>query len=448
MAGESVRVVVGDEIDRMEDQGEGDPVNLLHRRCAAFPNKIKLTTSTPKYEETSRIWKKFLAGTQHYYYIKSPTTGQYFKLEWENFKINKEHPELSELIDPTCGKPISDEERKNLIYNGEWRKIKDSGIYSFHLNGMYRVTPTSKGHKNAYSEWATEYIAAEKSGELQDFYNTFLALPVKEDSGEKLEHGDYSKYLVDIDFNALDNSIIAISSGTDIQGNRKETYVYGWTEDFKPTLLESIIIDGEPTDEATWIELDKFLQKTYTRQDGKKLLISASFIDSGNWQNTVLNFTENKSYRGIFPVKGATAVDAPLIDKAQNRKRQWMIGTNEAKDLIFSDYVLGRIRFNRAYADDDYFKQLFSETKQYKNGKYSYHKVTQRNESLDTFVYALAAVKRKNFMKFAKSLFVQDNTPPQKEEKIEVKIEKKEPIKPTIYHDPYISDDSNGSISF
>jgi len=459
LAGESVRLVIADEVDRMEEQGEGDPVNLLHRRCASFPNKIKLTTSTPKYEETSRIWKRFLAGTQHYYYIKSPTTNQYFKLEWANFKIDRDNPELSTLIDPTSGLPISDDDRKNLIYRGEWKATVKSGIYSFHLNGMYRVTPTTKGYKSAYHEWAIDYMAAEKSGKLQDFNNTFLSIPVKEETGEKLEHGDYSKYLIDINLDSISNDIIAITSGTDIQQNRKECYVYGWTQDLRPTLLESIIIDGEPADIETWNELDKFLGKSYTREDGKKILITSSFIDSGNWQNTVLNFTENKSYRGIFPVRGATTVDAPLMEKTQNRKRQWIVGTNEAKDLIFSDYFLGRIKFNKAFADEDYFKQLFSETKQHKNGKYSYHKITQRNESLDTFVYALAAVKRKNFIKFASGLF---NNPTTKVDNIEAELKKideeikvstkiKEEQKPknTIFIDPFVSDNTeNCSISF
>lgn len=407
LAGESVRVTVADELDRAEDRGEGDPLILLHKRCASFPNAIKLTTSTPTTTQGSKIWKRFLLGTQHYYYLTSPYTGEQFTLTWECMKIDRENPENSILIDPTCGKEIPDELRKKLIYNGEWKKTKESGIYSFHLSGMYRVTPTTKGYKSAYHQWALDYLAAEgDKKKMMGFYNTFLALPVEEKEGEKLEAGDWEKYLIDIDFNKIPNDIIAATAGIDIQANRKEIYIYGWTSDCRPTLLENETVYGEPQDTATWEEIDKLLlTREYIREDGIRIKINKAFIDSGNWQRTVLDYTDNKSYRGIYPVKGASVVDAPLIENAPNRKnKQYILGTNEAKDLIFSDYALGRIRFNRKYADKEYFAQLFSEVKIIKDGKVRYDNPDRnRNEALDCFVYAYAAAKSKNFLKIQMS---------------------------------------------
>lgn len=439
LSAESVQVVIADEVDRYPTTNEGTALELLHKRASSFSNAKKLTISTPTYTQTSEIWKRFLSGTQSYFYIKSPYCDDYFTIGMEHFRIDKEEPKKSTLICPFTGNPISDDQRKDAIYQtGVWRDKNPSAIIkSFHLNGFYKVTRHQTGYDSFYHQIAVEYLQCEgDQKKLQTFQNTFLALPVEQKDGEKMEAGDYEKYLIDVDFEKLPNDIIAVTAGVDIQKNRKEVYIYGWTEDCRPTLLQNETIFGEPQDQDTWEQLEKLIDNTvYTREDGKKLKVTKTFIDSGAWQSTVLRFTENKNYKGIWPSKGSSVSNAPLIENAPNKKnRQYIIGGNEGKDYIFSDYSLGRIKFNRKFADAEYFKQLFSEVRVVKDGKITYEKPTSdtRNEALDCFVYAYAAAKVKNYLKFQKAN-LQLNDKPIEEKKPEI-VSPEVPEKPKIQH--------------
>lgn len=104
----------------------------------------------------------------------------------------------------------------------------------------------------------------------------------------------------------------------------------------------------------------------------------------------------------IFPVKGQSQAGKPIAGRATSSAKQrvylYPVGTDTAKEFIFSrlDKEESLIHFPNT-VDEEYFKQLTSErqVKKIVSGQPKlvwYLPKGRRNEALDTFVYALAAV--------------------------------------------------------
>jgi phage terminase large subunit GpA-like protein len=113
----------------------------------------------------------------------------------------------------------------------------------------------------------------------------------------------------------------------------------------------------------------------------------------------------------VFAIKGDSAEGKPIKGKASvvdvNHKgrvikrglKLWWVGTDTAKDLIFSRLTLkdpgpGYVHFSQAL-NSGYFEGLTSEVRRQVRTttgvKHRWMKVRDRNEPLDTFVYALFA---------------------------------------------------------
>jgi len=86
MRGRSAPKIFCDEIDDYEISPEGDPIDLLKRRSATFPNKLLVRTSTPTFEESSRISDAYEASDKRKYWVPCPHCGTFQVLVWKQIK--------------------------------------------------------------------------------------------------------------------------------------------------------------------------------------------------------------------------------------------------------------------------------------------------------------------------------------------------------------------------
>jgi phage terminase large subunit GpA-like protein len=170
-------------------------------------------------------------------------------------------------------------------------------------------------------------------------------------------------------------------------------------------------LDGNPGDERDWeTKLYPYLKSTFHHWFGAPMRISGVGVDSGgNHTDQVYNFCRIHAGEKFFALKGSSVEGKPIKSKAttldvnhrgrviKRGLRLWWVGTDTAKDLIFSRLALkvpgpGYIHFSQGLTSH-YFQGLTSEVRQIARTssglKSRWHKVRDRNEPLDTFVYCL-----------------------------------------------------------
>ena len=183
----------------------------------------------------------------------------------------------------------------------------------------------------------------------------------------------------------------------------------------KHTLLNTSISMEKLSDLEIWAHLDEFLLKGYYHPSGKKLRIMCTAIDTGgHYADKVYAFCKTryiKDVRYVFAIKGASSYNQPVIKAPSKIQGSYLfsVGTDTAKDHIHeclktkvpgASYIHFPLRLPEMY-----FHQLCSETKVTEWFKGKKRRVWKnnshaRNETLDNFVYAIAALHIMQFFLF------------------------------------------------
>ena len=197
-----------------------------------------------------------------------------------------------------------------------------------------------------------------------------------------------------------------LTAGVDVQSDRLECEIVGWGRDEESWRIDFSIFYGDPNSSEVWAELDKHLSETWLREDGVKLSVKGSCVDSGGHHTqSVYRFCKPRLGRRIFAIKGIGGEGKPLVNGRPSTNNNlkcklWSIGVDTAKEIIYSRLKINEVgagycHFPQHY-DDEYFKQSTAEkvVKKYHKGfhRREWIKVRERNEALDCRVYALAAL--------------------------------------------------------
>jgi phage terminase large subunit GpA-like protein len=169
--------------------------------------------------------------------------------------------------------------------------------------------------------------------------------------------------------------------------------------------IKTFVFYGRPSLPQVWEDLDAVIFDQYKREDGVKLKVSCTAIDSGgHFTEDVYRYAKKRELNRVFAVKGASTEGKPIISRPTTsnklKVKLFSVGTDTAKELIYSRLQMdevsnGYMHFNMDY-DEEYFKQLTAEKiqTQYNKGfaKRVWVKTRPRNEALDITVYNLAAL--------------------------------------------------------
>jgi len=400
-------------------EGEGSPIKLAEARQRTFPDKKLYIISTPKIKGRSAIEKEFDNSDQRFYFVPCPHCGSYQKLVWGQIKWDKDVPDNKkhktayyECID--CKGHIHEYDKEVMLKHGKWRITKPENAsdeaVGYHINSLY----------SPFQKWQSivkEWLEAQGNTELLiTFINTFLGETWEEEG----EAPDW-QLLYDRreEFNGLKlvpNAVGVITAGTDIQKDRIEVQVIGWGEKNESWSLAYEILLGDTEKPEVWQDLATFLDTPFYRQDGARMNIRAMAVDTGYLAGEVYKFAANYPSDRVIPVKGQdtqmTTISAPqAVQKRLNGKRGSSvlltnIGVSVLKGELYGwlkrriDADTGVVPYGYCHFptlyDQHFFKMLTAEKKVYKPnsrgfGKYEWTKTYERNEALDTRVYARAA---------------------------------------------------------
>jgi len=396
LASRPIRILLCDEVDRYPQSAstEGDPISLGRKRTTTYWNRKIILTSTPTIKGLSRIERAYEESDKRVYKVPCPECNHKQELKWQQITWLENKPESASLSCSNCGAIIPESKKQWMLLNGEWEAQAKSKKVGFHISELYSPFRT-------WVELVEDFLEAKKSPELlQTFINTTLGECWEIERGETVDSELLMSRCEQYNDETIPEEVLAITAGIDLQQDRLEVQVIGWSHNYEAWVLEYQILWGNPATQEVWQDLDDFLKKSYTREDGRKININATCIDSGHMTDQVYSFTRGKNQRRIFAIKGASQSGKPIASKptfvGRRRTALYVVGGDTAKDFIharLTDKDTNLIHFPNTL-DEEYFRQLTAEKRVPKihKGKTTliWKQTRERNEALDTFVYALA----------------------------------------------------------
>lgn len=421
----TVRIVLFDEVDGYPVGGagsEGDQIALGTKRSETFWNRKIVSGSTPTIKGLSRIEKLYQEGDQRRFYVPCPHCGDYQVLEWggkdvtHGIKWDKDEQgqALPETVHYVCkhnGCVILEQDKPELIKNGEWRALAlFKGHASFHINSLYSLMPNAR-----WSLLVSEFLRVKSDPiELQTFVNTTLG-ETFEDRGEGALSELTLARRAELWAGEVPDGVVLLTAAGDTQDDRVELEIVGWGRNEERWSIAHVVIDGDPDSPTLWQEVDTILKRQWYRADGHAFSIAAVCIDSGGHHTQrVYEFCKARLGRRIWAIKGGSEQGgqrSPVWpSKRPTRKskgfRPYIIGVNAAKDIIRSRLKIEQPPPDTAcpgymhYPQDrdiNFFAQLVSERSVRKRIGGKDVRVWEQtpgraNEALDLAVYSYAAL--------------------------------------------------------
>jgi len=417
-----VSYVVCDEVDEFpaEIPGSGDPMTLIEGRQTTFSRAKTFLVSTPKLEDTSRIWAAWLKTDQRHYHLPCPHCGELQHLEWggpdqayglkwtvaprQEGDTTADRAGRVYYVCKHCGAEFDESSKTEMLAAGRWIADKPhvKARRGYHINALYAPVGLGKGWRWLVDKWLT---CLGNSAEMQAFKNERLGLPWKEvyDAADPLAiqarletYRDLPAWLVK-------------SVGIDVQKDVIEVteYLFGLGEECWGVAHH--IIPGQTITQQPWDDLGDLLARLRPDCGG---------IDSGYNAEMVYAFAKNR--RWLFVLKGMEKLSTSTLIEDDGKRRQRLrnkrktgmsphlvsnlVGMNEITERLnlpvpeagkpcakFIHYPAGEESF-----DSGFFVQLTNNHKRFKRVR---HRVVvewvenKPNEAYDCWKYALAGFR-------------------------------------------------------
>lgn len=402
LASRPIRIVLADEVDRFPISAgtEGDPLSLAQKRTKTFWNRKLISVSTPTVKGASRIEAEYDESTKEQWCVSCPSCGQFQPYEWTQIRFEPVGMECRH-----CKEHHIENDWKSRV--GKWvARNLEATKRGFHMNAL--ASPWE-----SWTKIIKEYKEAKRKGteNLKTWKNTTLGESWEENTNEQ----DHAKLVARRERYECDipDDVLLLTAGVDVQNDRLEVEVVGWGIDEISWGISYKIFYGDPGQVAVWNQLDSYLEKEWLCNNGSKMAVTATCVDSGgHYTSEVYDFCKDREHRRIFAIKGKGGTGVAYINKPSKVGRQnvhlFTLGVNEGKDLIYSrlrnefqdkpGYCHFPIEKEKGY-DEAFFIGLTSEYKRIRflNGQPRHEWVKRtssvRNEPLDLRNYATAALR-------------------------------------------------------
>ncbi|SNX74489.1 transposase IS166 family protein [Cereibacter ovatus] len=312
-------------------------------------------------------------------------------------------PAPTRPICEACGGVHHEHEKPRLLEAGEWRATAegDGRTAGFHLSALYSPWET-------WAEIAAEHGRVRKDPpRLQVWVNTKLGESWEDQAGDTVPADPLMARREDWG-EALPASVAVLTAGVDVQGDRIEVQILGWGRDEEAWVIDYRVLWGDPSGPRLWSDLDMVLQATFPHPAGLDLPVRAAAIDTGGHHTKMAyEFCRTRLARRIWAIKGRGGPGIPVWPRRPTRTNKgkiplFIVGVDAVKDAVYARLRLtepcpGAIHFPRRL-DADYFRQLTAErvVTRFERGRpirsWQPKRDGERNEALDTFVYAHAAL--------------------------------------------------------
>ncbi len=431
--------VIYDELSKFDAdiEGEGSPTFLGDQRLrgAVYPKSIR--GSTPGTEGQCQITKAADESPRRLrYYIPCPHCGHEQTLKWGGkdcaFGVKYIANDLGEASsvwyaceNERCSGTFEHHEMVVASERGRW-KCEVSGIWTrdamewFGPDDQPIRTPRSVAFYcwAVYSTWTSwldlidEWLKVKGDREkLKTFTNTILGEVWVEDEGERVEW--QTLYARRENYPKVPPQALVLMGGIDTQDDRYEGRVWAFGLGEEAWLVHRFILTGDPASEELRRKVGLEIHRQFTRADGVPMRVERWCWDAGgHYSDEVEAESIKHGVHWVVPTFGASTYGKPIANFPKRRKRKVYkteLGTDNAKELIYSRLRIdvpipwqptpGCVHFpiDSDICDEDELKQITAEKKKSVMAKgvrvLRWDSGGRRNEALDCFVYALAALR-------------------------------------------------------
>lgn len=428
--------VIYDELSNFDAsiEGEGDPVTLGDKRLdgATYPKSIR--GSTPKRAGSCQVTKAVEESPYLLrFHIACPHCRREQTLKWGGkdceFGLKWDKNALGEAVKAwyVCEHTacmILHPEMVEASKKGRWI-CENTGVWTrdgmewFGADNELIRTPRSVSFSiwAIYSTWTTWLKLAEEwlkvkgdREKLITFMNTTRGEVFEEDQGEKIDwevlYGRREIY-PEVPLHGL-----TLQGGIDTQDDRYEIRVWAFGLGEEAWLVHRSILYGDPASIELRRKVGVEIHRLFTRADGVQMRVDRWCWDAGgHYADEVAEESRKHGVHWVIPIFGASTYGKQIANFPKRKKNgvyKTEVGTDNAKELIFSRLRIdvaqpwtptpGCVHFpiNDLICDEEEFKQITSEKKKSvmaKGVRVLRWVAFRRNEALDCFVYALAALR-------------------------------------------------------
>lgn len=409
-----IRVALCDEISEWakDCEGQGDPCSLVEARTVTFARKKRFWNSTPGIEGECRVTERFRRGDQRFFNVPCPHCGTLHVWKWENLVWDKDAegnhlPWTVRMKCPHCGSEYGEYKKPELMNAGVWVPTNENGAYpSYHLSGLY--APLGAGL--SWSDAVVQFLNAQGDiNLLKAFTNNVLGEAWNIEGGMQVDRFGLIARCEEYESEVPEGPVI-LTAGVDTQDDRLECEIVGWGLGLESWGISHRVFVGDPSQPAVWDALDSALTAPYRLPDGSELHVAATLIDSGGHHtDDVYRFTAKREWRNVFACAGHAGAGRQIVTRPSRTKKSALrnatvvsVGVDSAKDQLY-DWLTkeapcpGYCHFPiRDGYDEEFFAQLTAEkrVRKWVRGvqQWGYKKTRERNEALDTRIYARAAL--------------------------------------------------------
>lgn len=358
--------------------------------------------STPIFAETSLVLAAYERSDKRIFEVPCPECDEFHEVMWKDIHWPEGQPEKAHWCCPSCGSVVEERRKYSMVTKGRWRVTvpEVKGHAGFRINAL--VSPMANA---SWGKLASEFVSVKNDPQrLQTFVNLVLGEGWREHADEINDSALVARS-ERFDIEMLPAEVLTITAGVDVQDDRLEVTLLGWSQEGTTYALAHHVIWGLATDDATWRELDEVLKWRFPHPLGGKLGIEATAIDSsdGDSMEIVYAFCFPRTNRRIFPIKGVGG-NRPFIERSKQKVKGgwlWIVGVDGIKTHLNSRFQRGNsFRFSDSLPAS-WFEQLVSERVviRYSRGQpyRSFERIKgRRAEALDCTVYAVAARQNLN----------------------------------------------------
>ena len=423
-----VRYLFLDEVDGypLDVEGEGDAISLAEARTRTFSRRKIFIVSTPTIAGASAIEREYEASDQRRYFVPCPHCYHRQWLTFERLRWTSGEPHTAHYLCTSCEAPISEHHKTWMLEQGQWQATvttfgKTAG---FHLSSLYSPV--------GWRSWADIAAAWESalnkqtgsSAAIKTFKNTELG----ETWVEEGEVPDWQRLLErreDYPLGTIPSGGLLLVGAADIQKDRIEVSIWAFGRGKQSWLVEHRILTGRPVEEdgmrgSVWNRLGELLAESWTHATGALVPLARFALDTGFATQEAYTFVRACRDPRLMAIKGVpkgaaligspTVVDISLKGKKLRRGlKVHAVAVGIAKLELYNNlrksadvdadgtsplYPPGFVHLPKV--DAEFIQQLCAEqllTKRNRNGfpVREWHKIRERNEALDCYVYARAA---------------------------------------------------------
>lgn len=287
------RIILLDEIDAypIDASGEGDIISLATKRTSTYGNRYKIYLSSTTTNKASKIMAEYKNTDMRKYYVPCPHCGKMQLFDWDRFDWRGEGTRVDEvwMSCEECGYHIHEHEKIEMLPKGKWIATNPEptalNTAGFWINGLYAPYGWQ-----SWEKCMTEYLDAVNSdseAKKSVFFNCILAEPYQVETTVPDWKNLYNKSKgSDYIAGEVPNDVVFLTSGSDVQDDRIESEVVGWTRLGRCVSIETFKFycdqgsNTENIEDSSYANYQKeVLEGTWRRKDGIEMKTVINALD-------------------------------------------------------------------------------------------------------------------------------------------------------------------------